>query len=235
MDALEILPNLRQFQKNFNRFKTPRKLEVLKGLEYIIISAENISHPYHDEIFENLAKAIAQNPGLTSINISGNLDYIRHMTNKSRSLQQLFKYYPATTPPLLTVTNDLYTLEIDALRGLEEIFISTEHTSQLYQYKILENLVKAIAQNPGLTSINITSISHYGRPISNKFQTLHQLFKYYPAIVPPLRFCYLKINSCLLRLDDVRASLGTHLSSFLQTSTTLTMPLITLSALTLLL
>lgn len=94
-------------------------------------------------------------------------------------------------------------LEVNALRGLQEIAISTETTTQPHQDRIFENLAKAIAQNPGLTSIDICGIRHYGNTKANKFQSLHQFFKYYPASTPLLRLRKLRLRSLLLRLDDV--------------------------------
>lgn len=104
-------------------------------------------------------------------------------------------------------------LELDCLRGLEEIVISTEKATLSYQDEIFENLAKAIAQNPGLTSIDVSGIKHYGSQNANKFQSLHQFFKYYPANTPPLRLRNLRLVSLLLRLDDVSLTHLTHLTS----------------------
>lgn len=95
MDALKMLPNLRSVQFCFfGRPKIPLELDSLKSLDEIIIS---MAETYLDVIFDNLAKAIAQNPGLKSIEIS-NVYFERQ--NLYQSMHHLFKYYPQTAPPL---------------------------------------------------------------------------------------------------------------------------------------
>lgn len=94
-------------------------------------------------------------------------------------------------------------LELDTLRGLDEIVVSTERASPLQQAKILDNIALAIAQNPDLISIDVSTIQHYGVPEADKSQSLHQLFKCYPTTMSPLRLRNLKLKSCLLRLDEI--------------------------------
>lgn len=100
MDALKCLPNLRHLQISFSKVAVSLELDALRGLEEIVISAEQTSRPQQEEIFENLSKAIAQNPGITLIDISGRNDGANPKTNTFQSLHMLFRYIPATAPPL---------------------------------------------------------------------------------------------------------------------------------------
>lgn len=104
-------------------------------------------------------------------------------------------------------------LELDSLTGLEELVISTEGLTARPQGEILENVAKTIAQNPGITSIDISGIRRYGISTANKSQSLHQLFKYYPATAPRLHLRTLRLKSFLIRLDDVTLPHLTHLTS----------------------
>lgn len=104
-------------------------------------------------------------------------------------------------------------LELDSFLGLDEIIVSTVKASPLLQDEILENLAKAIARNPGLKSLTISGIPHYGRPEASRHQSLHQLFKYYPANAPPLRLRNLRLKSFLVRLDDINIRHLQHLTS----------------------
>ncbi|KDR72800.1 hypothetical protein GALMADRAFT_101133 [Galerina marginata CBS 339.88] len=97
MDALKSLPNLREFWVSLPSIKTPVAWEHLKGLRQIHI--EGTCDEHEDETFDSLAKAVAQSPQLTSIEIASGWRY-RLPTNKKQSLHQIFKYYPRDATPL---------------------------------------------------------------------------------------------------------------------------------------
>lgn len=79
--------------------------------------------------------------------------------------------------------------------------ISLVGTCEIYHDDTLDNLAKLVAKTPSLNSIDIASNWRCNQPI-NKSQSLHELFKYYPRNVPPLRLRHLGLTTCLVRLDE---------------------------------
>ncbi|KAH9475106.1 hypothetical protein JR316_0012217 [Psilocybe cubensis] len=104
-------------------------------------------------------------------------------------------------------------LEADLLLGREKIVISTEQSTASQQEEIFDKLAKAIAHNPILTSLDVRGILHFRQPISNKAQSLHQLFKYYPSNKPPLCLRELRLRSMLTRLDHITLPHLAHLTT----------------------
>lgn len=98
MDALKTFPTLYRFKVHLSNVKFPLELDSLKYLEELTL--EETSPMHHEDIFESLAKGIAQNQGLSSIGISRSWRYYRPGAPNFQNLHQLFKHYPATAPPL---------------------------------------------------------------------------------------------------------------------------------------
>lgn len=120
------------------------------------------------------------------------------------------KHLPSLRRFKARLPNLKFALELDSLTNLQEVIM--EETSQMYQEDIFESLARAVAQNPGLTSIDVSSSWRYHR-VNHKFQSLHQLFKYYPTAAPPLRLRHLALKICLVRLDKITLPHLTHLTS----------------------
>jgi len=97
MKALKTLPNLRVLHLNFTYIKTPVPFHELSGIQKI--SVIGIAEQYHVEILDNVAKLVARNPKITSIEVSYDWANFKPL-GKSRSLHQIFNYYPQNSTPL---------------------------------------------------------------------------------------------------------------------------------------
>jgi hypothetical protein len=97
LNALKTLPNLRVLRLHVAYCKIPLRLHELSGIQDISIGG--ISAKYNTEVLDNLAKLVSRSSKITSIEISSGWNYLESV-DKSRSLHQIFKYYPQTSPPL---------------------------------------------------------------------------------------------------------------------------------------
>ena len=106
----------------------------------------------------------------------------------------------------LTKINNLH-VEIDWCRlqvpfhlfaDLQEI--SIVGSNQEHHKGTLENLARMVSQSTQLNSITIRSEFEFW---TGKGLSLHQLFRYYPRDLPPLRLRRLVLNACQFRLDDI--------------------------------
>ncbi|KAH9475111.1 hypothetical protein JR316_0012222 [Psilocybe cubensis] len=100
IDALKTLPNLCNIQIDFSKAEVPLEFDLLLGREKISVFTERSTELQQEEIFDKLAKAIAHNPVLTSLNVRGIMHYQRPIFDNTQSLHQLFKYHASTMPPL---------------------------------------------------------------------------------------------------------------------------------------
>uniref|UniRef100_A0A8H7XS09 Uncharacterized protein n=1 Tax=Psilocybe cubensis TaxID=181762 RepID=A0A8H7XS09_PSICU len=97
MDALKTLPNLRHIDVSVTWLRTPLDLDSVTSLQEIIM--HEISETLQVDMFEGLAKAVAQNPQLHLIDIR-NAGFYRRNIDEFQCLHQVFKYYPREAPPL---------------------------------------------------------------------------------------------------------------------------------------
>lgn len=87
-----------------------------------------------------------------------------------------------------------------------------QEISKTLQEEIFEGLAKTVAHNPRLTLLEIRNYGLHHRDI-DKFQSLHQVFKYYPTNAPPLRLRDLQMHRCRFRLDHITMPHLRHLTS----------------------
>ncbi|KAH9477062.1 hypothetical protein JR316_0010978 [Psilocybe cubensis] len=143
MNAIKELPSLRSVRFRFESWpQIPLELDCLNDLTEISIKTGVAFPPYAELIFDNVAKAIAQNPNLRSIDICNTgIDHL-HAYN---SLHNLFRLYPRTAPPLGLVNLKLKSVNLcldDAVVmrhlislksiSLEDIHPHPSHTSLFY-------------------------------------------------------------------------------------------------------
>ncbi|KAH9475344.1 hypothetical protein JR316_0012455 [Psilocybe cubensis] len=98
MNALSSLPTLNRISIRLSDVKIALDLQFLKYLHEV--NLDGVTLLRQGDIFESLAKAIAQNQCLTSITLSRSWRQPFGGTLNQQNLHQLFKYYPATAPPL---------------------------------------------------------------------------------------------------------------------------------------
>jgi hypothetical protein len=98
MNALKTLPNLRVLLLGITNCKFPFPLHDLSGIQEISIC--DISENHNAEIFDNVAKLVAQSPKITSIDIMSYSRYFGEPDHLCQSLHQIFKHYPQSSVPL---------------------------------------------------------------------------------------------------------------------------------------
>ena len=102
-------------------------------------------------------------------------------------------------------------LRLDRLTGLNTIVLSNVDYARDSEH-ILDVFAKMVAKSPQLTSIEILPVWSYLRQVAPIY-SLHQIFKYYPTDIPPLRLHHLGLNACLLRIDHTTLPHIKHLKS----------------------
>ncbi|PPQ89274.1 hypothetical protein CVT25_001358 [Psilocybe cyanescens] len=127
-----------------------------------------------------------------------------------RTVMDVLKTLPKLRHFRVSVTWLKTPLDLESFTSLQEM--NMQGISETLQEEMFEGLAKAVARNPGLILLEINNIGRYCRTI-DKFQSLHQVFKYYQANAPPLRLRHLRMNLCLFRLDDITMPHLQHLTS----------------------
>uniref|UniRef100_A0A8H8CGY8 F-box domain-containing protein n=1 Tax=Psilocybe cubensis TaxID=181762 RepID=A0A8H8CGY8_PSICU len=105
-------------------------------------------------------------------------------------------------------------LEIDSLRSLTELIISIKKCSSERLNTILDNVAKAVGQNPALVSIELDVREQESRDQEVvPLQHFKRFLKYYSTANEPMRLRHLKLTSFNLLLDQISISHLRHLTS----------------------
>lgn len=91
MRALSTLSNLDTIVFSVAQCKTPLSLHLLPSMREISLIGTCETPAHHDETLDNLAKLVAQSPGISSISIASNWRSSQPI-GETQSLHQVFKY-----------------------------------------------------------------------------------------------------------------------------------------------
>jgi len=114
------------------------------------------------------------------------------------AVMKALKTLPNLRVLLLDISHCTIPLTLHDLSGIQEISVC----GVKYHDDTLDNIAKLVAWSPKITSIEMLSDWRY-RPLVDKSQSLHQIFKYYPQSSPPLQLRRLSLKNSLVKLDDV--------------------------------
>uniref|UniRef100_A0A8H8CGX8 Uncharacterized protein n=1 Tax=Psilocybe cubensis TaxID=181762 RepID=A0A8H8CGX8_PSICU len=153
-----------------------------------------------DRIINHLLDAITSLQGVRAVQWVPNLHDGKQV---HQIVMSSLKYLPSLSCLQIHFIEFEIPLELDSLRGLQDLIILTEKCSPQWEDEILDNVAKAVVCNPNLSSLElITAINPDKGDITNDSARFTNLLKYFPISIPPLRLRHLKLASYIPILTE---------------------------------